>query len=328
MKQDEGSKAAYETTKEPNLLRAISSGRYYGRFSVAGKLNWLNLQTDSFAVARLRLADERSKIQRMRLAYSNVTAGTATVGELVSLPPTSQNLIDGKTAATATDTNANRGGMPGGLTSHAGVFAARAMPFDKAAMLPAQKPVVAMALEAAPPEPAFGAALKELKAIHKDYRRHVNEVDNLTIAHVKIAYRQLVEEKGARLIAGDPTVLDDLENEQDVANRFDAERHTREHAGKTLAHAQVAPALVVRDGIDAALAKLAAGLEARAAAEYKKFGIPLEYSGTTRLVQSVRLQFTMRTHDLTRMARMQPEEMRNGAFAKTMFGDFLDLAAW
>jgi len=66
-------------------LKNSLSGRYYGRFFVSGKLNWLNLDTDSFTVARLRLADERATIERKRLAYANIEGGTANMGEVVRL---------------------------------------------------------------------------------------------------------------------------------------------------------------------------------------------------------------------------------------------------
>lgn len=47
----------WDTTREPNLLRNTVSGRYYGRFTLAGKQKWINLETDVWTVAKLRLAD-------------------------------------------------------------------------------------------------------------------------------------------------------------------------------------------------------------------------------------------------------------------------------
>ena len=73
------SKNQWETTREPNLLRNLSSGRYYGRFKVAGKQKWFNLDTDVWSVAKLRLADERAKIERMRQSGADVSAGSAKV---------------------------------------------------------------------------------------------------------------------------------------------------------------------------------------------------------------------------------------------------------
>jgi hypothetical protein len=67
----------WDTTREPNLLRNTASGRYYGRFTLAGKQKWVNLETDVWTVAKRRLAEERSKIERLRQTAANVTAGGA-----------------------------------------------------------------------------------------------------------------------------------------------------------------------------------------------------------------------------------------------------------
>jgi len=75
----------WDTTREPNLLRNTASGRYYGRFTLAGKQKWINLETDVWTVAKLRLADERAKIERLRQTATNVTAGWASMGDLVTL---------------------------------------------------------------------------------------------------------------------------------------------------------------------------------------------------------------------------------------------------
>jgi integrase len=75
----------WETTREPNLLRNTGSGRYYGRFTLAGKQKWINLDTNLWTVARLRLADERSKIERLRQSATNVTVGGACMGDLMAL---------------------------------------------------------------------------------------------------------------------------------------------------------------------------------------------------------------------------------------------------
>ncbi|MSU64898.1 MAG: site-specific integrase [Opitutus sp.] len=75
----------WETTREPNLLKNTASGRFYGRFTVAGEQKWINLKTDVFTVAKLRLNDERGRIERGRQAVANVVAGGATMGELVAI---------------------------------------------------------------------------------------------------------------------------------------------------------------------------------------------------------------------------------------------------
>ena len=75
----------WETTREPNLLRNRASGKYYGRFTISGKQKWLNLNTDVWSVAKLRLADERAKIERARQTVANVSSGEAAVGDLATI---------------------------------------------------------------------------------------------------------------------------------------------------------------------------------------------------------------------------------------------------
>jgi hypothetical protein len=60
------SKQLRDTTREPNLSRNSASGRYYGRFTLSGKQKWVNPETDVWKVAKIRLADERAKIERLR----------------------------------------------------------------------------------------------------------------------------------------------------------------------------------------------------------------------------------------------------------------------
>jgi integrase len=78
-------KKQWATTGTPNLLKNLSSGRYYGRFTISGKQNWVNLDTDVVSVARLRLADERAKVERVRQAGGDVASGSATVSQLVTI---------------------------------------------------------------------------------------------------------------------------------------------------------------------------------------------------------------------------------------------------
>ena len=79
------SRQTWETTREPNLLRNMASGRYYGRFTLAGKQKWVNLETEVWTVAKIRLADERAKIERLRQSAAHVASGDATMGALVHL---------------------------------------------------------------------------------------------------------------------------------------------------------------------------------------------------------------------------------------------------
>jgi integrase len=82
---DDENNQKWDTTKEPNLLRNVASGRYFGRFTIAGKQKWLNLRTDIWTVAKLRLADARARIERGRLVGGNVISGGATVGDLLAI---------------------------------------------------------------------------------------------------------------------------------------------------------------------------------------------------------------------------------------------------
>ena len=78
-------KGLWEKTSVQCLLRHRGSGRYYGRFTLHGKQKWITLDTDVFAVAKLRLADEAARIGRQRGAVVHVEAGKATVGELMEI---------------------------------------------------------------------------------------------------------------------------------------------------------------------------------------------------------------------------------------------------
>ncbi len=48
-----GNRKLWATTREPNLLKNLPSGRYYGRFTFSGKQKWLNLDTKTWSVAKL-----------------------------------------------------------------------------------------------------------------------------------------------------------------------------------------------------------------------------------------------------------------------------------
>ncbi len=75
----------WETTKEPNVLRNTASGRFYSRYTIAGKSKWTALRTKKFSVAVLRNMEERRKHLALVEAQGNSVAGTATVGELIAI---------------------------------------------------------------------------------------------------------------------------------------------------------------------------------------------------------------------------------------------------
>ena len=77
------SKATWERTSVQNLLQNASSGRYFGRWTVGGKQIWRKLDPDVFSVAKLRLADEGSKIEGLRRSGAVVTSGHGTMGDLI-----------------------------------------------------------------------------------------------------------------------------------------------------------------------------------------------------------------------------------------------------
>ena len=61
----------WSTTQYSKLIRYVSSGVYYARFRIQGKLIWKSPKTDQVTVAQLRLADlekeERKKGEKGRL---------------------------------------------------------------------------------------------------------------------------------------------------------------------------------------------------------------------------------------------------------------------
>lgn len=75
----------WERTSVQNLLRNRSSGKYFGRWTVAGKQIWRKLDTDVFTVAKLRLGDESAKIERQRNSRASVVAGSGAMGDLMAI---------------------------------------------------------------------------------------------------------------------------------------------------------------------------------------------------------------------------------------------------
>jgi len=75
----------WEKTSVQCLLRHSRNGRYYGRFKVSGKQKWVALETDVFSVAKLRVADEAAKFQKIRGTVADVAAGDATMGQLIEI---------------------------------------------------------------------------------------------------------------------------------------------------------------------------------------------------------------------------------------------------
>ena len=78
-------KSVWERTSVQCLLRHKQSGGYYGRFTLHGKQKWFSLETDVFTVAKQRLPEKASEIDKIRGTVANVTAGKATMGELMTV---------------------------------------------------------------------------------------------------------------------------------------------------------------------------------------------------------------------------------------------------
>lgn len=58
LKTESRTRGSWEPTRTPNLLRNRSSGVYYARFRIDGKLVWRTLETDVYTTAKLKLPDK------------------------------------------------------------------------------------------------------------------------------------------------------------------------------------------------------------------------------------------------------------------------------
>jgi integrase len=74
----------WERTKTPGLLRH-KGGRYYGRFSIGGKTKFVPLNCTLMEIARVRFAEEKAKIERVRRAARANEQGVATLGQLLEI---------------------------------------------------------------------------------------------------------------------------------------------------------------------------------------------------------------------------------------------------
>jgi integrase len=78
-------KNVWEKTDTACLLRHKHSRKYYGRFTLNGKQKWIALDTDVLRVAKLRLPDQVKKMEGLRALQPNVSAGRASMAELMEL---------------------------------------------------------------------------------------------------------------------------------------------------------------------------------------------------------------------------------------------------
>jgi integrase len=71
-------------TGETGLMRHVTSGRYYSRFSAGGARTMKALKTDNKEVALLRHRDQMALIARQNLATGSAEAGKATMSDLIT----------------------------------------------------------------------------------------------------------------------------------------------------------------------------------------------------------------------------------------------------
>ena len=75
----------WQKTQYSNLIRNVSSGTYYARFRVSGKLIWKSLKTDKISVAHLRLGDLQKAERVMAARRSEVQGGKMTFGDALKI---------------------------------------------------------------------------------------------------------------------------------------------------------------------------------------------------------------------------------------------------
>jgi integrase len=74
----------WQKSKVANLIRH-TGGRYYGRFTLAGKTKFIALRTNVFEVAKIQLARERVKFEGTRKARTALGNGEPTMGDLLKI---------------------------------------------------------------------------------------------------------------------------------------------------------------------------------------------------------------------------------------------------
>lgn len=84
MKTEETPRKTWERTKIRGLLRH-KGGRYYGRFTLGGKTEFVPLETNVLEIARTRFAKHKAKVEGLRKAARSAEQGTARMSELYEL---------------------------------------------------------------------------------------------------------------------------------------------------------------------------------------------------------------------------------------------------
>ncbi|MBC8008926.1 MAG: site-specific integrase [Burkholderiales bacterium] len=81
----EGKNTTWQRTQSwpKGLLRHRRTGFYYLRTNLAGKRTFESLKTSVFEIARVRAAERRTSVERVRKSARNITVGISTMGELM-----------------------------------------------------------------------------------------------------------------------------------------------------------------------------------------------------------------------------------------------------
>lgn len=74
----------WQRTKTPGLLRH-RGGRFYGRFSFAGKTKFVALETDVLEIARIRFSEHKTRVESMRRSARATSDGVGKMGDLLKI---------------------------------------------------------------------------------------------------------------------------------------------------------------------------------------------------------------------------------------------------
>lgn len=227
----------------------------------------------------------------------------------------------------ARESDKKNGTPSAGLSTKFSAVARRALPIHKSQMVRAQQPITARAIGDRPSS-AYVDALAALEKLHKRYRKIIEQLQKIQVHLVKAEYFKIRQNNSHAVFEGDIDSISEMGSEKDVESRFESQRSALQAAMSKLGHEQTKHALVLAREIDSALSKFCENLEARDEADCRDFGIELEHSTTTRLAQAVRVQFKLRTIELTDFEG-QSEHSVQACFAKGMFEDFVaEIANW
>ncbi len=246
-----------------------------------------------------------------------------------------------RTLADAADrdkANSVGAGVDGFISNLSAAFALQ-LPSPRDQAIKSQSSVVGIALDDNPSK-TLDAALETALELHLkvvEIKRGIREADfQLVRTHYARLHAaastnpRLHAAASQRLVDGDANATVGLESEADQATRLEAEINVRQQAMSQIGFLQIAPALVIRDAIDGALAKLIDSLQTKDAASAKRYGVETNFSAETRLAVSVRFLLATQTYGLRRLENAVPGAGPfNFQLVRNTFGAFLpEVAAW